>query len=240
MPTSTGYTRSPKLQSGALIQLTRDLIGVIPIVIPFQYNPEKISRSFTINSDSGGDERGQQAPTTRAFPPDESISFTLELNAADDLADERPLTQAFGVSHRLAALERLVFASEGLIGDIAASVGKLFNEISDDPLTRRPTVPIILLALGRRRVVPVRITSLSITELLHSPAMMPLQATVELGMHIISDEEFRDGDKGLLDVQLAKATYRLYRVQRNFLADAHIGTVAALGHADLIKDLKGT
>ena len=47
MPTSTGYTRSPKLHSGALIQLTRDLIGVIPIVLPFQYNPETLSRKLT-------------------------------------------------------------------------------------------------------------------------------------------------------------------------------------------------
>lgn len=228
MPTSTGFPRSPKLQPGALIQLTRDIIGIVPSITLFQYNPEKITRSFEIHADSGGDDKGLQAPTTQAFPPDENISFTLELDATDDLERERFLTETFGISDRLAVLEKLVFASEGLIGDVVASVGKLLGAGSDDdPLTKRPTVPIVLLALGRRRVVPVRVTSLSITELLHSPAMMPLHASVELGLHIISDEEFRASEKDFLDVQLAKATYRLYRTQRNLLAVAHIATVVS-------------
>lgn len=41
----TGLKRSPKFQKGALLQLVKDVVGVVPNVIPFQYNPEQLSRS---------------------------------------------------------------------------------------------------------------------------------------------------------------------------------------------------
>ena len=40
----TGLTRSPKVEKGALVQLIKELVGVVPSVIPFQYNPDKLSR----------------------------------------------------------------------------------------------------------------------------------------------------------------------------------------------------
>jgi hypothetical protein len=226
MPTPTGYSRSPKLQHGALIQLTRDIIGIVPSITLFQYNPEKIDRTFEINARSTGPgEKGMQAPLDQPYPPDESLSFTLELDATDDLERGRLLTETFGISDRLAVLEKLVFASNGLLGDALGSVAALFG---GDPIAERPTVPIVILALGRRRVFPVRVTSLSITELFHSPEMMPIHASVQLGLHIMSDEEFRPNPcKFELDVKLAQATYRLYRAQRDLLAIAHIATVVS-------------
>jgi hypothetical protein len=38
----TGLKRSPKFQKGALVQLVRDVVGVVPNVIPFQYNPATV------------------------------------------------------------------------------------------------------------------------------------------------------------------------------------------------------
>jgi hypothetical protein len=35
----TGYSRSPKIAKGALVQLLPDIVGVIPNIIVFQYNP---------------------------------------------------------------------------------------------------------------------------------------------------------------------------------------------------------
>ena len=43
----TGYSRSPRLVRGALVQLAEDIIGIIPNIIPFQYNPETLSRTLT-------------------------------------------------------------------------------------------------------------------------------------------------------------------------------------------------
>ena len=35
----TGLANSPNLVKGAIVQLIEDIIGVLPNVIPFQYNP---------------------------------------------------------------------------------------------------------------------------------------------------------------------------------------------------------
>lgn len=223
MPTSSNFSRTPKLQQGALIQLTRDIIGIVPSITLFQYNPEEITRSFEIKADEGSSGKGAEAPNAQPYPPDESFSFTLHLDATDDLERERPLTMAFGVADRLAVLEKLIFPSQGLLGDALNSIASLFGE----PIAERPSVPIVLLALGPLRVMPVRVTSLSITEKYHNPVMMPTHAEVALAFRLMSPEEFRTCDKTELDVELAKATYKLYRAQRDLLAVAHIATVVS-------------
>lgn len=73
----------------------------------------------------------------------------------------------------------------------------------------------------------MRVTSLSITEKFQNPAMMPTHAEVPLSFRVISPEEFRTSDKLELDIELAKATYNLYRAQRDLLAVAHIATVVS-------------
>lgn len=215
MPTSTGYTRSPRLQTGALIQLNREIIGYSPIITLFQYNPETINRTFEIDHGRGRDYKGFDHPTSQVYPPDETFSFTLELDATDDLADGRLITRAVGIAERLASLERLIFSSSGLLGDLLDSVASFF----DERITQRDSVPLVLLALGRRRVVPVYVTSLSITETAHNPDLMPIHAEVNLTFRVISDEELAKASGA--DVELAKAVYRLYRLYRNSLALAN-------------------
>ncbi|MCY1061715.1 hypothetical protein [Nannocystis sp. SCPEA4] len=226
MTVETGYTGSPKLQPGALIQLNRDVVGIIPHITLFQYNPETISHNFEIH---GGDSidrlNGLEDPVTQAFPPNESYSFTLELDATDDLEKGRQMTQTFGVSDRLAALERLIYSPRGILGDFADSFVGLFNDATSG-VPSRQTVPIVLLALGRRRVLPVWITSLSITETLHSPAMMPIHAEVSLSFRVIQPHELKDQYiVPKADTVLAIAAYELARLQRDTLGLAHIATV---------------
>lgn len=43
----TGLKRSPRFEKGAFVQLVKGLTGVVPNVIPFQYNPEKLSHTLT-------------------------------------------------------------------------------------------------------------------------------------------------------------------------------------------------
>ena len=225
MPTPSNYSRTPKLQQGALIQLTRDIIGIVPSITLFQYNPEEITRNFEIRAGESGGAKGAEAPNAQPFPPEESYSFTLHLDATDDLERGRPLTQAFGVADRIAVLEKLIFPSKGLIGDLADSISSLFDVSAE--IAERPSVPIVLLALGPLRVLPVRVTSLSITEKYHNPVMMPTHAEVALAFQVMSPEDFRTCGKLELDIELAKATYKLYRAQRDLLAVAHIASVVS-------------
>ena len=44
---ANGYTQSPKLLKGAIIQFSAPLLVPIPNVIVFQYNPETMTRTIS-------------------------------------------------------------------------------------------------------------------------------------------------------------------------------------------------
>jgi len=212
MHTSSGYTRSPKLAPGAFIQLIEIVGGFSPEVVTFQYNPEKISRSFQIYGDGANNqEKGQESPQTQPFAPDESINFALVLDAADGLGEGRLIEERFGITAKLSAIERLIFASSDL-GALVA--GQLPGFI--DAIPTQPRVPTTLLVLGPHRLVPIRITSMSVEEELFAPDMRPVRATVNLSLKVISEEQLR----GLTHPtdQIARAAYMRHHAARYDLA----------------------
>ncbi|HFE44559.1 MAG TPA: hypothetical protein ENJ18_03560 [Nannocystis exedens] len=222
MPTSSSYIRSPKLTPGAFIQLLEIVGGFSPEVVTFQYNPEKISRSFRIYSDGAHNaERGQESPQTQPYVPDESISFSLVLDAADGLGEGRVLEERFGITAKLSAIERLIFASGDLNALVAGQVPGYASEIA-----AQPRVPTTLLVLGPHRLVPIRITSMSIEEELFAPDLRPIRATVSLSLNVISEEQLR----GLTHAtdQIARAAYLRHRSARYDLALASKADAAEL------------
>jgi len=187
----TGLKSSPKFQKGALVQLVEDIVGVVPNVIPFQYNPEKLSHSLTPWNPFEVDQaqRGAQAPTVQPFDPKESFNLTLEIDATDDLEDSKPVANLVGIADRLAALKKLTLPSQGLIGDLVASAQALAGNASTQSV--RSTVPVVLFVWGTGRILPVRITSFSVEETLFAPSLYPIQATVTLGMEVLTPDVFR-------------------------------------------------
>ena len=132
----TGLKNSPRLVKGALVQLIEDIVGVLPNIIPFQYNPNKLQHQLTPWDPFEVDQtqRGSQAPNVQPFEPKESFTLSLELDAADDLEDSDPVTTVVGVSDRLAALKKLVLPTQGLLGDLVASAQALAgNASAPDP-----------------------------------------------------------------------------------------------------------
>ncbi len=221
----TGYTRSPKIAKGALVQLLPDIIGVIPNIIVFQYNPEKITRKLTpwdpFNVDQSG--RGSQAPLTQPFDVREEFDpFVIELDATDDLEDGAPLATATGIETRLAALRKLTQASEGLIGDLIESAKSLVGQGDDS--AKRPTVAPILLVLGPRVILPVRVKKFSVEETLHSPAYYPLHAKVTLGLEVMTPDVFRAQED--IPSKIAIAAYQATRLQED--ANALLNTANAV------------
>ena len=59
---ASGYSRSPKLLKGALIQFSAPLLIPIPNIIIFQYNPETMSRTLTPWAPPAKDEHGNIDP----------------------------------------------------------------------------------------------------------------------------------------------------------------------------------
>lgn len=132
----TGLKRSPRFQRGALVQLVKDLVGIVPNVIAFQYNPEKLSHTLTPWNPFEVDQtqRGAQAPTVQPFDPKESFSLTLEIDATED---EDRVAKRVDVADRLAALKKLTLPTEGLISDLAASARALVGKASEHTVRPR-------------------------------------------------------------------------------------------------------
>ena len=210
----TGYSRSPSIAKGALVQLLPDIVGIIPNIIVFQYNPESITRSLTPWDPSAVDQtqRGTQAPLVQPFEVQETFeNLTIELDATDDLEEGNALATVSGIETRLAALRKLTQASQGLVGDLIESAKSLVGAGGDE--ARRPTVAPTLLVLGPRIITPVRVKTFRVEETLHSPAYYPLQAKVTLGLEVLTPDVFRCQE----DVagKLAVAAYQFTRLQED-------------------------
>jgi hypothetical protein len=219
----TGSSRSPKVQKGAFVQLVKDVVGVVPHIVPFQYNPEKLSRSVTPWNpfEAESTQRGTNAPTVQPFEPRETFNLAIELDATDGLEDGHPLAVGFGVAPQLAALKKLVVATEGLIGDVARNARSLVGRTGK---AARPTVPILLFVWGAGRILPVRITSFAVEETLFSPLLYPTQATVTLALEVLTPDLFKC--QGDVAVKIAVAAYRSTRLEEDNLAVANVaGTV---------------
>ena len=120
---SNGFSRSPKLLKGALIQFSAPMLIPVPNIIIFQYNPETMTRTLipwspaqhqrTYNADGTIREdtlSGQQLnQLSQPFDPQETFSLTLELDAADALEEpsSHPIAVVAGVADRVSAMEML-------------------------------------------------------------------------------------------------------------------------------------
>ena len=209
----TGYPRSPKIAKGALVQLLPDIVGVIPNIIVFQYNPQTISRQLKPWDPFAVDQtqRGSLAPSVQPFEVQETFTgFKIELDATDDLEDGKLLAETTGIEARLAALRKLTRPSHGLLGDLVQSARSLVGKAEDE--AQRPTVAPILLVLGPRLILPVRIRTFSVEETLFSPVYYPLQATVTLELEVLTPDVFRCRQ---IAGKLAVAAYNFTRLQED-------------------------
>ena len=219
MPDS-GSSLGPKTLRGAFVQIVPNLVGFIPNVVVFQYNPERLTHALTPWNPFETDQtqRGAQAPTVQPFNPKETFSLAIEFDAADDLEDGNPITIVAGIADRLAALRKLTLPSQGPIGDLIASATALVGKASAQ--AQRPTVPIVLFVWGPGRILPVRITSFSVEETLFSPTLRPLQAKATLALEVLTPDVFKCHRDTTADI--AVAAYNFTKTQDDLLAVANI------------------
>jgi hypothetical protein len=216
----TGLQRSPGLQKGALVQLVPGLVDVEYKIVPFQYNPERLSHTLTTWNPFEVDQtqRGAQAPNVQPFDPMESFNLTLEIDATDDLEDGDAETIEAGITGRLAALQQLMLPSEGGNQELIRNAQAASGGASERAI--RPTVPVVLFVWGPGRILPVRITSFSVDETLFSPGLFPIQATVSLGLEVLTPDDF----KGTVDEagKRAIAAYQLTKQKESARAEAYV------------------
>jgi hypothetical protein len=201
---------------GAIVEFMPTGLIPIPNVIVFQYNPETMTHTWT-----QPEQVPASSPTTQANPfavkgnPGESFSFTISLDAADSIADgsaSGALAEVSGVYTRIAALEMLLYPSAsttgGLLGTVTAAIGSAFGASPPTPRdVPANTINVALFVWGPGRIVPVRVTGLTITERMYDALLNPTHAEVQLTLRVLSKQELQWDQDILASVAKAASSY---------------------------------
>ena len=210
------FTRTPRILKGALVAY--QLPDLIPAVIVFQYNPEQLTRSLTPRAASGG---GRGDANRTDGPPEETITLSVEIDAADQLEepDQHGITVASGLHPALAALEGLLYPAFPTVvaNQTLAALGSAV--ILGEP------APLALFIWGQSRVLPVRVTSASITEQAFDVNLNPILAKADLNLKVLTYRELDMTNPGYW-VYMASFTQKEVMATLNLTQGA-----GATGHA---------
>jgi hypothetical protein len=177
----TTFPNSPKLTKGAIVGI--DPLNPLASVIIFQYNPKQLSRS--LQARAAGVEGARSEVLRLEGPPEETITISeLEIDATDQLERSDAIAKTMGIYPQLSALEMLLYPKSALV--IANTVLLAAGTIEVIP----PEAPLTLFIWGIKRVLPVQITSFSITEEEYDTGLNPIRATVNLGMRVLTYNDF--------------------------------------------------
>ncbi len=224
---------------GALISFMPTFVGVIPNVIVFQINPETISHAWSEATSAIGQTtsngRTISDPLAVSGVPGETFSFTLVMDANDEIADigTNPiaggLATASGAYIHLAALEMLQYpmaSASALLGQVSAALSS--PGAVDTPSTSVPAsqVPVVLFVWGPQRIVPVRVTQLTITEKLYDALLNPVQAEAQITLSVLTPEELLAVQGPMRDV--ANIAYVYTQGLRQAQAVANLADTASI------------
>lgn len=174
------FPRSPRILKGAVVAY--QLPDLLPTIIVFQYNPENLSRSLQARTASGGG-RGDAQRTDG--PPEESISLSVEIDAADQLEVRDGVATTVGLHPAIAALERLMYPSFPIV-----VANQVLGALGSGVILSEPA-PLALFIWGPARILPVRVNSVSITEQAFDTTLNPILAKADLSLKVLT---YRDLD----------------------------------------------
>jgi hypothetical protein len=178
---------SPRLLKGGLVLLDPNTSAVLRIIV-LQYNPDTLSRSLQIQ---GVGESGDRSEALRIKAPAvETIKLDAEIDATDQLEGADSTATQLGIHPQLAALETLAHPTSRQLqrNNQLVQTGSLEIIPMETPLT--------IFVWSKSRIMPVRLTELSITEDAFDPALNPIRAKVSLGMRVLSVNDLGFTHKG--------------------------------------------
>ena len=184
MPT---YPHGPRILKGAIVTVSQT--NPQPQTIAFLYNPEAVKR--TLQPQISGGDQGERSQAMRYIgAPVETIELEIYIDAIDALEQGDSTAANAGIYPQLALLELLAYPSSQQViqNDALLAIGTL--EIA--PLV----APLALFVWGPNRVLPVRITSLSISEEMFDSNLNPIRATLSLSLRALSYSDLAPGTKG--------------------------------------------
>jgi hypothetical protein len=202
---------------GAFLKYDAGLLGFAPNLVVFQFNPDSVTRSpalVFIPPESHGE--GQKEIGAQPGEPSEGISFSLRLDATDQLASGDEVTAASGIMPALSALELLLYPKSSLTID-------LFGGGSKPALHPPEKLGAVLFFWGQYRVMPVQVTSLSITETEYDELLTPIRAEVSVNLQVLTPRQLGDS------APLLKGAYKYTQGVKEVMAAINL-----LGTPDVI------
>lgn len=208
----SSFPGAPKLLKAGIVLLDPGS-GQVLRIISLQYNPDTLTRSLQIKG--VGAEGGDRSEALRLKgPPVETIKLDAELDATDRLENG---AVASSLHPELAALETIVYPASAQLtaANGQAASGTLEIVAAQAPLT--------LFVFGAQRVVPVRISELSITEEAFDIDLNPIRAKISLGLRVLSVDDLGFDSKG-------GGLFMSYlQAKEQLAARARAGQLSALG-----------
>jgi hypothetical protein len=200
---SDGFPNKPRILRGAFVEFG---LSLPPLVVVFQFNPLQLTRnrSLTFTAPNTQDAVPGQAAapqrTLRQFHgqfaslldlqkeqlvtvQEQTIGFDIRLDASDKLDAGDPVTEQFGIAPEIATLELMVYPKDESV--LAGALSKLLGKPAGFSFTRSANPPLILFIFGRKRVLPVNIASMNITETDFSAALNPIRASIAVSLTVI-------------------------------------------------------
>lgn len=186
----SAFPGSPRLVKGGIV-LVDPASGALLRVISLQYNPDTLTRSLQLKA-AGGDGADRSQALRLKGAAVETIKLEAVLNAVDQLEfpDRNPNAVKHGIHPQLAVLEAMAYPQSAVMraNDRLAASGTLEVLPVEAPLA--------LFVWSKSRIVPVRLTDLSVTEEAFDPALNPIRAKVSLNLRVLSVDDLGFGHRG--------------------------------------------
>jgi len=201
----SGFSNQPKILKGAFVEYG---ISIPPLIVAFQFNPVTISRDRTNKFNVPGyiqqwsKEEGGGNISLREYHQreecgklenlrdlqdvevgSETISFDIRLDATDKLDEGDPIAEQFGIAPQLSTLELMMYPKEESLAGMAIS--ELLGPTAGHSFTGTEKPPMILFIWGRKKVLPVNLTSMKIKEEEFSTDLNPIRATIGVSLTVI-------------------------------------------------------
>jgi hypothetical protein len=156
------------------------------------------------------------------------------MDANDQIGEGNPLAEASGIYSRLAALEMLLYPTGApglvsLLGQVSAnisvggaSIGGSLGGSGGGANATVPAsqVPTALFIWGPGRIVPVRVTALTINEKIYDTLLNPTHAEAQVQLSVLTPDELANVSGPL--AQVATAAYEYSQGLRQALAVANL------------------
>ena len=200
---SGGISNQPKILRGAFVEFG---ISLPPLFVVFQFNPLTIRRTRTASTNKPASPEGSQSSQCGNFIKQiqksggkslvdfrsgmvtvtpETLQFDIRLDATDKLDEGDAITEQFGIAPQISTLESMMVPKDqsvlgGLVTSLICDSEKVFAFFDD---MKNP--PVILFIWGRKKIMPVTITNMTIKEDEFNIELNPIRATVSVTLEVI-------------------------------------------------------